>query len=707
MARTDLLPLDHVDPQYLVKLIPSVRPTDFVIFDALNNVFRVAFSFGGGDIIDVSDDGVPLTSASTTALSAGEFFHDTANNFLFIRLLDNTNPNLSFTVVTFEIYLSTFDLHHQRIPTDAVSTTNRVVYWEPFIIRSPLVKQNISDGNIGFLPPSQSTITISNAEQFFEKLTFDVSYNQKDIELYHYVRDTDTVKLTADLFKLVLKGQMGNIRYLQDRITIQVRDRTNIFLKEFRNEDVSFYRKSTFSELDPQFVGRPIRYVYGLVDGFVPVNLDFNDDSETVSTSDNRVWGVRTDKANTHEVSFTIAGGSTTTVIELGVAPTGFTVGDTVKIDKTTDEFREISVVGATSITVAPALVSGAPVDGDIVSRGTIARIVITQMETNFVALFDRDYTINTGLSDDVLGFTFRTSLEANLGMAETLSPSDRVICKIYGKKNNVTLGGPGFGTNDTTTGNLTAPAVILFDILKRFLGLSESEINTASFTTLQAATTEAVSLAIADKSQSDFPNFQEIIENFIKTLLIKVIFDDDNLLEVQKYAPQSSSDFTLEDIDIQENQVEYQFDYEDLISDVLVKFNFKEFDENLKNLATVSDTVVATNLLSKFLHGIDRQIVQQSLHLNEVDAQKLADRLAFIFGDRQGRFSINSNRVFFDRVLGDKVKVSRTKLPGFTFDEDTVRERDFTVIGVDKTLNGVTLLLDDQKGANDNSGSF
>lgn len=699
MTRTVNLALDHVDTQIWAVLKPSRIQNDFVDYDIPNATYVADFDFGGGNIIDISQDGVSLTEG-TLVLSSGEYYQDLTNNKIYIRSIADANPNNVTTVITWEIYVASLGGQFYRDPTD---DTTRVVDFNPWITQSPQLKGDLDQANRGFFPVQSSTITIDNSEHFFEAIVYDASFNDKDIDVYHLVTEKERDLETTD-FKLLMTAKMSDVTYRDGNVSISINSRENEFLKEFRPETDDFYNTTTWPNVDPNFIGAPVRYVYGKVDGFTPVNVDFVSDSPT--TSDNRDWAVRTDKTELHDITLTVDSGSTTSRIELTTAPTGLQVGDQIWVDKATDEYVEVEALGADYIDVTPTM-SVAPLASDTVKRGTIGRIVIVQEGVKYYPRYNRDYTINTSLGGDVVGFTFNNSLESSLSIPNTLSPNDRVFCRVYGKQNNVTLGGSPLGSDDTDTGNLTAPAPIIFDIFKRFLGLAESGLNTASFTALQSATTESLSFAIPRNAQDEFPTFQDLFQDLVKSLLLRVYLGGDNKWAVAQYEPISTSDETVEDIDIIADSISYSLNYRDLSSDVLLKYNYQENDENLANNNEKYDIVTSSSDTAKYLHGVNKTETIESLHLKSSDAQNLADHFAFVYGDRQGRFRLRVTRVLFDVEISDKISITRDKLPGFAYVKDTDQTRLFSLIGFEKSLNGVNLILDDQKGADDNSSSW
>ena len=61
----------------------------------------------------------------------------------------------------------------------------------------------------------------------------------------------------------------------------------------------------------------------------------------------------------------------------------------------------------------------------------------------------------------------------------------------------------------------------------------------------------------------------------------------------------------------------------------------------------------------------------------------------------------------FFDSQINDVIRISRDRQPGFSFSDGTDQNRDGVIVSAFKGLNEIEIELDDQKGIEDNSGSW
>lgn len=709
MTYATLLSEEGVVSQYLVVIKPR-RLMDTASWTLVGGT-KYTQSFSLGQIVALEDDGAVQTEASSTALSDGAWYYDVDTATLYIDV--GSDPANSNIVSTYELYLGTFDAHWYRNPLD---NTTRFVYYDPIITKSPLINNSSTEDLFGFLPTISTSLTVSNTTQFLQEHVYESSFNNAVIEVYHYL-DTLTVANT----KLITSGFCGNVSHSEGTTSIEVFDNRALFENEFRHVDgMNFFASGTISGLDLDFEGRPVRKVFGVVNKFIPVNIDFLDPG---STTTNRDWVCMNPHDNLGSVTATVSASpaSTTTRTYVDDAD-GLRVGDTVWLDKATDEYVTITVVNKTGSEYIEhaALVSGASAAADTVNRSFIGSVTIAR--TGFAPLvlkFKQDYTEYTDGTNKLAGFTLNDNFESNYTSATepfnansgspVLEPSDLIFCRVYGNTNQETLGGPAFGSDSVNTGSLAQAIVIIYSILKNNVSLTEAEIDTTTFTSLQSSNADEVGFAIPQKIGDDFPKYKDLLSEIFQSLLLKFTIDDSNLYTIMETAPIGSVDKTIKDDEILKNSFRYNFDYKNIISDVIVEY--APVEVSTKNVALGGSlsysSVTSTSNLATRLHNVVKQRTFQSLHFTASEAQILADRLKFALGDRRGRINLKTKNRFFDTELNDVITVTRTRLPGFSYDADTERSVSGAVISSTKALREIDVEIDDQKGIEDNSGSW
>lgn len=691
MAYADLLDDEGVNNQYLVVIKPRRIITGSWSLVS-GTIYKISYSLG--QVIAALDDGTALTEASSSSVSSNEWFYDTATEELYVDV--GADPASSQIVVTYEIYLSTFDAHINRVPTDS---STRVVYFEPLITRAPNIVSSTKEVIFGFLPTFSGSLSVSNVTSFLQEHLYASSFSNADFDLYHWLGDLENANI-----KLVLRGLCIGAQGSDNEVTFRLLDSSEEFNQEYRNQvGNNFFSSSDFSGLNPDFEGRAIRQVYGVVEGFVPVNIDFEIDSPT--TSDNRDWVVLADETNLGTKTTTVSSSPSSTTTRTYIANTdGFRVGDQIE-NTTASEYAVVTAVNKIGSQYVDHTTWTAATSADTITRPFIGKINILRQGELYEPLYGRDWTILTDATNKVAGFSFETTMESNLSITGALQPSDVVFCRVYGHTNQTTLGGGSFGFNSVEAGVLADPVVILFQLLKD-LGLEEAVLNTSSFSSLRISITDEVGFAVPEKARQDFPSYKNLILQIAQTILLKIFLDNDLKWKISQLGPVGSADKDLEDDEILLNSFTYKFSYDDIISLAIVEYAQREISQNGSSQGA-SSKVQASSTVAKNLHNVEKQKTFKSLHYSSSDASDLASRIRYALGDRRGVATLRAKNRLFDTLLDTVVDVSRDRMPGFSYTQDTLRERSFQVVKTSKSLTEITLELDDQKGIEDNSGDW
>ncbi len=709
MTYASLLSSEGIVSQYLVVIKPRrMLSTSWTSISGTK--YKQTFSYG--EIVDLSYDGTAQTKASSSSLSDGAWYHDTSDNFLYLDV--GTNPASHDLVGTYELYFGTFDAHFYRDPLD---NTTRTVYYEPLITKSPQINQSSTDDLFGVLPTVSTSISISNTTKFLQIHVYASSFNSVEIKVYHYLD-----KLTVENTKLVAKGFCGNVTYKENECTIEVFDNRALFEKEFRHvSGMSFFASDTLPNVDPDFDGKPVRKVYGVVDKYRPVNIDYN--ASAASTTNNRDWICSNPHNNLGSVTATVPASPSSTVTRTYLASAnGINLGDSVRLDFTSGTYyRKVLTVNKTGdhyIEHDTVGIGNQAATGNTVYRSFIGNVTILRSgHAPLILLFGQDYTEYTDATNKLCGFTLNDNFESNYDTAgeifysdsgsTCLQTTDIVFCRIYGHTNQETLSASPFGSNSSTTGSLTQAVVIAYSLLKNNLSLSESEIDTTTFTTLQGSITDEIGFAIPRKLGDDFPTYKTILSDIFQSILVKFLINDSNLYSLSRTMPLGAVTKTIQDDEILLDSFQYDFDYKDIISDVIVQYSPREIGASYQTGDIYYLQVTSSSNLAKRLHDVTKQKTFQSLHFIEAEAQTLADHLKYALGDRRGTISFKTKNRFFDSEINDVIRITRDRQPGFDYVQDTTQNRDGALISAFKGLNEIQIELDDQKGIEDNSGSW
>lgn len=713
MTYSALLNDEGAKSNFLISINPKVYLNEFTLFldtGTTWNVWVVDFQYDSIIEVNITADANVLSLKTLAELETGlidGYYFDSDLMRLYITSPGfplYKDPNDNVVIVTYGLYLSTQSVYWHSDPLDTASDT---VYWDGLISETPAVSSTTSDVLFGFLPSQSATFVVQNDQNAFQKHVFKPSYSNAEVKIYHWLGD---IKLSNII--LFMDGFITQVTYDQKSVSFKMLDPISLFEEQVQASNNDLYL--TFPNINPSFYGEIIRKVFGVADGFLPVNVDFEEVLPT--TTNNRLWSaIKIGASDTlaNVTSIVPASPASTPTRTYVTSAQGFRTGDSVWIDRPsgTDEYATITNVNYASNYIEHESLSGFPADpGDSVKRSFIGSIDIVKNGVHYYPMYGRDY-VNYSFGSDIHGFQFAsgvfTGLEAHLAMPSNLSPNDRVTCRIYGPKNNETISAAPFGTNDSESGNLAAAPIVLYRLLKD-AGLSESDINTSSFIALLAETTEAIGIAIPKTAHGNSPTYKDVIIDICKTIVARIYRDNDRLWKVTRAKPTSVIAKTIDDSEIILDAFQYNWDYSDMVTTVILEYAFREIAANAQ--ATVGNdnsTLSTSNSIAQALHGIQKIGKFTSLHFKETDAQVLANKLSVIFGSPKGILKIQSKLRMLDTLISDEIAISRSRMPGVEFNSTENVTRNFVAIETSRGLRSIDIILDEQRGIEDNPSAF
>jgi len=696
LTYSDLLQQENINSQYLLVMSPRRYVASWSLF--AGSVYSASFDYGYVNAVK-SDDTV-LTAGSSTSLSANQWYYDFDNETLYVHL-GGTDPATTDMVATYELHFGTFDAYWYRIPDDNTSAT---VYYDPLIVSSPRVRARTTESNFGYIQSQSDNLILSNVTQVLDRHLNDSSFNDADIKIWHYL---DQLKL-ANL-KLVLNGICADYTYSERQVSFRLLDRVDVFKQSFRHPSpsASFYANSLadVANLDARYESKPIRKVYGVVDGYIPVFTNLAAAS-SLGREFALVGGVQNsaDWLKSHIIANVPASPASTTSRTYVDSANGFRVGDQVWINSSagsgSDEYPTVTAVNKTGShyidhTTTTVLAASA----STVERSFLGNFYFVQNAVRYQPLWPRDYFANWWYlaTSDIGAMLFDPSMTGTVG-ASALTTSDTLYCRIYSPVVSSGLVGESVSTE---TGNLTNGISILYDVIKNQLGITNLDDGAGgTWRTLVASVTDELGFAIPGKAADSWDSYREIIASILQSLLLKLYIDGNDNWAIAQVGPIGSATKTIGDDEILKDSYRQTFDYNELISDAIVEYAFREVSE--QNSATgQSLTERALSQVARRLHNIERQKTFKSQHFLAIEAQKLADRLSYIYGDRLSIAKFRTKNRFFDAKINDVITVEKGRLPG------AVASADFATVSTDKSLREVLIEIDDQKGIEDNSGSW
>lgn len=702
------LDLQHKEQFFMIRI--SARSRIVSAWTNLSgNIWYTPFTYGY--VFQVNyNGGANYTRETTTAgLTANsEFYYDHLNQRLYIYI--TTDPNASIPtnhlIASFRNHYSNREKDWYETPTDSATET---VHWEPYLLSIPETKQAVGDQLLGFAPITSTTADIANTDHKITAMIHDSSFYKTDIEGWHVVGD-----LTVANLNQFLRATVGSVSWNQERVTFQILDSYDLLNQEFRTSQSGsasdFYNISEFPATDPSYIGKPKRRVYGYIRGLKIVNIDYT--STANLESDNAVWGIYfNDNSSASGLikiddymaeSPTMTYGSLTNKIYFTsvVYTQNFLVGDTVElVSSFVSSIRTVTAVDYSGkfITINTNYTfPDRTLSGNDNYRANVPRIFIEQNNVVKKAVYGTHYTLD--VSNGLLRATFIAGYQASLGLTTPITHYDSLIADVYGIAE-----GSGVGAPSATYGVLTTGPAIIYQILLSFVGIAAAQIDIASFAAVDLTNNDQMGFAIPQDIGSDYPTYIDIINKILLTSFCRLFINNENKWSIAAIEASSVADDTIYDDDIVKG-ISCSLTYSDIAYNIILKSDYRERGEKAGETEFREKTTQVKSNLANYLHKSKSSKTFSSYNIDDTTAESLANKLLYVYGDRKAQYKLSLSRRFFDALINDRYTISREKLPGFTFLQGTERVRTATVTEVSKGANRVTLILDDQKGLDDNT---
>lgn len=715
------IPKQSIPKYSLVIVRPRAFLEEWVLYAA--GVYQTPFTFGRVTRVWPQAGSEMTEAASVAAISAGQYYHDRSAGILYIGA--SVAPD--YRVAEYELNLSDQAFTG---PCDPLDSSSEIVDWIPAIAKEPLPQNGSRDTQFGFSPLFTSTLEINNADGWLNEQLHGSSFNFAFVKAFVLANeDLEDGVDQADV-KATLVGYCGNsLRMGPDGIvSLPVTD----FFRLLDQPAAPLYRfvSSSFTGrvIDPQACALNsewyVRRVRGMVDGHVPVNVDYN---ETASTSNNRIWitdeeeldpkdGTRLDESTyTYTVDTIATAAHGTTDRTYFTTTHKLNVGDflTDPWGLSTPWIRVTAVDRANKWIEHVPMVGRVLTPGDTCTRYYVAQVLIVDSNgLRFELKPGRDFLRWYGRLNscpNVKGFALANNFEANVGFTDNGGVFDpgqhQIVCRLYGPKELPTY------SDDVTSvgtvvddGGIDATAVSILYFLLLQAGIDADLVDEASF---QAVGADSYPLGIAwpATAAGSLPTYKDLIIQVLQSMLWRLGFvssGDDIKIGLIATEPMTSADQEADEEDHQ--LLEYTHDYADVYYRVKGEWAARE----LRIDGTQPSYALSDNTKARDLHLSTEELELTLLQYVEANAQAVTDRLAFMLGDRRALYTVLLEQRFLDRAdLGTKYDLVRQQMPGFAFEYLTQRTRRMQVVEMQKSTQGVKLVLDDQAGIQDNQGSW
>lgn len=697
-----------------VILRPKRRVEDWTLADTNTWVA----DFDHGHITRVVIDGVDYNSQSTLPLSSATYKWDKDAQKLYIYSASDPDTLGLFVIAHYELYISDRDRVWHRDPTDPDSDE---VFWEGMLISTPSWSQFMSDILFGFFPIDATSVSFANTGHFFDRHSYDSSWKNSTVRIYHLLGDEDTANI-----RMIYMGFGGNYRW-SERGTFDL-SLENVFrILDNKYSTQKWFDSTNFPSIDPDAVQSgqeyPIRKVYGMMDGFYPVNVDYGDPA---TTTNNRDWVVSQGQSNVATLVMNIDIGAANSATQTFFDTVdGVNIGDWVYLEQSLAGNMAVKVVTVDYVNkkITHASVGARSfLIGDTGTRYFIGAVTI--VDTNGVAteLEPGNHWTVGNFANNSKGFTLVDNFEASAGVGTFDPRQNQLSCRVYGETYifDYEVAATPVTTANQRGGNLNNIAATIYAFLRECKGIEDFDIDEDSLAAAVSGRTDLIGFSIPqEREQHDYPTYKDLLTPLLATGLMRMQINDFNGLPsfgISLVGPlQSVADLSVDSS--QFRGFEFSVDYADVYSWVRLKFAVSDvyapFPLSLRtNVFDKSayfqiDSQSDESGVAKYLHGISRPLVIESLHIDSQEAGAYAERVQWIMSERRATVSLQGKNDFILSELGETVQVDRLALPGYTFDKDTIRSRKFVLAETGKSPLSVDVRLDDQKGIEDNSGGW
>lgn len=657
--------------------------------------------------------GVNLTEAASSAVAGGEFYYDHANGYLYVGSV--VDPTAVGRFVEYEIHLST---SYFRGPRDPLDTTSQVVDWLPYLAQEPAPQNGSRDNLYGFNPLLQSALNIHNSNGWMNEHLHESSFRLALVKTWLMADSNyDRARLFSNI-KQTFLGYAGDSLSLQDRIvSISCGDYFGALDKQL---SMTKFTTSLAPNCEPGACNSGaewlVRRIRGRVEQMRPVNVDYD---ATPATNKNRDWVVMEEEATLDEATYTLVvdhlAANTATKTFFTETPKVMAGDVFAMTNNGVTRYGTVTAVDYASKWFTHDDFSGRTVTaGDTATRYFVGSITIVREDGQIVRpMPSRDFVRGSGtlgtLPTGTRGFIFVDNFEANVSMATPLDPAtDTIYITAYGPKEL-----QKYSDNTTDVGVVTdyggadsSPESLVYWLL-RAGGIDADLIDEASLQSAGSDNSKPLGLAIPRvHTQADAPTYKELLQLVLQSAIWRLGFvASGNEVKVGVAPTQpfvAGADYDVDELDAR--AMAYEHDYANIYSVVKTPHNRKDVLEENEEQAWATAGVD----LAEDLHLVNRTLTLESLHYVYADAAEMAQRLAYAVSDRRGIYRFELEQRFIDKTnIGATYDLTREELPGYAQVVGTKRTRQIAAIEIVKSSLGATLVAEDQKGIQDNSGSW
>lgn len=659
----------------------------------------------------MTSSNVEMTEVTSIAACDGsnKYYYSATENRIY-RYIPSTPDALTpwIITITFELYFSTHEVLWYQDPTD--STTD-LVQWTSNIIQPPDVSISCSDQLTGVLNSFCSNLSAIYDPSKYQKLLYDAGFKNCDFVVWQIAGD-----LKATNIQKIYTGAVGDkISTDLKAIEFEVIQKGFDFDQAFETRTIDITADSEVFGDDAN--GKVIRFPFGASGsttdgdyiGMIPINSDF--DNTTPGTSDNRDWIVGWDAGGDMVASFNANGtnGSDTSSKIFSTADAKkFYSGRYVHVHNTgagTHKYTRILSIDTGSGEIGFEDVIG--LGAVTVYQYFVDVCYMVQGTTRYTLKPGRDFTCSISSSKILMSLT--TSAESNVS-ASTFNPASdhKLVCVLAPKIPIPTIGGSAFDTLtasplDQTYIDGTSHIIGLYYFLKSVIGIAEADIDTDSFIAAYDASTGVTgtigkgSLTYPFYDSDGYVSYKEVILDLLALSSCILYFDESGKYAIKYVGDTLTSSNTIDFEDIISGSLGFEFTTEELS---YAQYSYKLGDANIvtgRGFVLLGQSATNFKLVENATRSAALSIGSNAIRHYNLSLQNKGEiDILPPSKSRTGRITFQTHHKFSSMDIGSTITLQSKFLPGFAYDADTDRTRDYVIVEIKKNIHGVTIVADD-----------
>jgi hypothetical protein len=288
-------------------------------------------------VTSVKVNGDYLVEASSNILSPGEFYYNPVEGYLYVRLIDDTDPKLNSIYASYRFFFSNLSAD---IPSNIVS--GDIVHYDARIKGIGQLKLELDFENTGISLETNSSIQLENNDGYFDNIFDTLIWENNSAKFWSWSRD-----LPYSEAKLIYRGIITDKSFSSKEVKFNLKDELS---KLRQSVSVGLFSELD-GDLDSSMINKPKRIVFGRCDKLRTVGINKTLDGF-------KLTGSISGSADLNLIPGTVSGLASTNAIN-GTGTnflTSVNPGDSIKI---THVFSEYTYTVATVISNTQLTITG------------------------------------------------------------------------------------------------------------------------------------------------------------------------------------------------------------------------------------------------------------------------------------------------------------------------------------------------------------